>query len=82
MSPRDEWRDDYATWVANLLPEGARVRSATVPTLTGYIKHYEWTNAERISPIPYCIGWDDSAEAARRLGFMFVYASPEGVVPE
>ncbi len=76
----DEWADDYQSWAAKLLPEGTRVRSAAEPSLTGVIKHYEWTNRDTISPIPYCIGWDDSHEAARLLGWLFVYSSPEGVV--
>ena len=62
-----------------LLPEGARVRSIRHPELTGRIKHYEWNAPGVLSPIPYCIGWDDSARACEVLGWLFVYAGPDGV---
>ena len=61
------------------LAEGDRVRSREHPELTGYIKHYEWTKPGQLSPIPYCIGWDDSALACEVLGWFFVYASDAGV---
>ena len=71
-----------------ILPEGTRVRSRQHPELTGYIKHYEWNKAFRrgddanvLSSVPYCIGWDDSARAADLLGWFFVYASDDGVEP-
>jgi hypothetical protein len=72
---------DEDGWGAPLLEEGARVRSRQHPELTGYVKHYEWNAPGRLSPIPYCIGWDDSARAAATLGWLFVYASDASVEP-
>ena len=62
-----------------LLAEGTRIRHKRAPYLTGYIKHYEYLIGGGISAIPYCIGWDDSARAHEVLGFLFVYASDEGI---
>ena len=64
------------------LAEGTRVRHREHPELTGVIKHYEWNAPGVLSAIPYCIGWDDSALACERLGFLFVYATDDGVEPE
>lgn len=65
-----------------LLPEGTRIRSKSHPHLTGVIKHYEWhVETNTISPIPYCIGWDDSDRACAELGWFFVYSGPGGIEP-
>ena len=69
---------------APLLQEGDRVRSKKHPELTGRVKHYEYNDNPKyprgtLSPIPYCIGWDDSGEACRVLGWFFVYASDASV---
>ena len=66
----------------NILVEGTRVRSIEHPELTGVIKHWEWNKPGVLSPIPYCIGWDDSSRACELLGFLFVYASDFSVVHE
>ncbi len=65
-----------------ILPERTRVRSTVHPELTGVIKHWEFNRPGVLSPVPYCIGWDDSPRAAALLGWFFVYAGPDGVVPE
>lgn len=65
--------------MTKLLPPGTRVRSVSHPELTGTIKGHEWTRPHEISPIPYCIGWDDSSAASKTLGMLFVYATIEGV---
>lgn len=67
---------------ADILPEGTRIRSKEYPELTGIIKHYEWNKPGVLSPIPYCIGWDDSGAAHDALGWMFVYASDNSVEPD
>lgn len=74
---RPDWSPDPAT----LIPPGTRVRSTVDPTLTGYVKHWEWNAPGVISGIPYCIGWDDSERAHEVLGFLFVYAIEGGVEP-
>jgi len=79
---KTEYDTDYASWAAKLLPEGARIRSRKHPQLTGVIKHYEWrTDVAQLSPIPYCVGWDDSALAHDILGWMFVYPHPDSIEP-
>ena len=65
----------------DILPEGTRIRSIQHPELTGVIKHYEYNRPGLLSPIPYCIGWDDSAHAAALLGWLFVYPSPSAIEP-
>lgn len=65
--------------MAALLPSGTRIRSVRHPELTGYIKGYEFTRSGMISPIPYCIGWDDSPRAAKELGMLFVYATVDSI---
>ncbi len=65
--------------VMPLLAPGQRVRHRTHPELTGYVKHYEYHESGKLSPIPYCIGWDDSHAAAQALGWFFVYAGDESV---
>lgn len=60
------------------LRPGDRVRAIACPELTGVVKHYEYCETW-LSPIPYCIGWDDSDRACRLLGFLFVYASDSSV---
>jgi hypothetical protein len=74
--------------IGTILPEGTRVRHRQHPGLTGYIKHWEYNRSidrgdarNILSPIPYCIGWDDSERAYRTLGFMFVYPHPDNVLP-
>ena len=69
---------DPAKFAPKLSP-GDRVRSIQHPELTGVIKHYEYHERGWLSPIPYCIGWDDSARACAVLGWLFVYASDAGV---
>jgi hypothetical protein len=64
---------------AQLLPVGSPIRSVRHPELTGHIEGLEWTSPGELSPIPYLIGWDDSAAAHRALGMMFVYACVEDV---
>lgn len=59
----------------HVLPVGTRVRSKKHPELTGYVKRHEYHESGRISPIPYCIGWDDSAATYIKLGMGFVYAT-------
>jgi len=66
-------------FLKRLLPEGTRIRSTTCPELTGIIKHYEWNDHGILSPIPYCIEWDDSARACEKLGWFFVYAGIDGI---
>jgi hypothetical protein len=58
---------------------GQRCRSKQHPELTGRVKAYEWNKPGVLSPIPYCIEWDDSSRAAGLLGWFFVYASDDGV---
>lgn len=69
------------TYRGDVLPERTRVRSREHPELTGVIKHWEYNRPGVLSPVPYCIGWDDSAEACRVLGWFFVYASDDDVEP-
>ena len=73
--------DHGRTEPAEVLPEGTRIRSKLVPELTGVIKHWEYNRPGVLSPIPYCIGWDDSSRAHEALGFLFVYASDDSVEP-
>jgi hypothetical protein len=58
-----------------ILPEGTRIRDRKRPELTGVIKHWEYNKPGILSPVPYCIGWDDSGLAHEVLGWFFVYAS-------
>lgn len=66
----DQFTDDKGR---ALLAEGTRVRSRQHPDLTGYVKHYEWNKPGKLSPIPYCIGWDDPHRACGVLGWLFVW---------
>lgn len=66
----------------DILGEGTRVRSKRHPHLTGYIKAWEYNRPGVLSPVPYLIRWDDSSEAARLLGWFFVYSADDGVEPE
>jgi hypothetical protein len=69
------------TYRGDVLPERTRVRSRQHPELTGVIKHWEYNRPGVLSPVPYCIGWDDSGLAHDLLGLFFVYASDDGVEP-
>jgi hypothetical protein len=69
------------TYRGEVWPERTRIRSTIDPTLTGVIKHWEYNRPGVLSPVPYCIGWDDSARAAAVLGWFFVYASDNGIEP-
>jgi len=83
--------EDGRTWVrdgeehgeraikARLLPVGTLVRRVRSPHLTGKIEGLEWTDRERLSPIPYRIAWDDNRSAAETLGWLFLYACVEDV---
>lgn len=77
------WRDQNAVAhpenYAPKLNPGDRCRSIRHPELTGTIKHYEHHERGWLSPMPYCVGWDDSSRACALLGWLFVYASDASV---
>ena len=66
-----------------LLKPQDRVRHKRYPELTGRVKQYEWSDNPahkgQLSPLPYCIDWDDSRWASELLGWFFVYASDASV---
>ncbi len=66
----------------DVLPEGLRIRSVKHPRLAGSLAKHECHESGKISPIPYCIQWDDSAEARDVLGRLFVYAGVDQIEPE
>ena len=59
--------------VLKLLPVRTRVRHRKHKHLVGEIIHYEWYRYGVVSPMPYCVHWEDNSLAAKLLGFMFVY---------
>lgn len=61
--------------VIEVLPVGTIVRHKKHLELTGKIVHYEYHESGKLSPLPYCVHWDDSALAAKLLGWFFVYPS-------
>ena len=64
-----------------LLPVGTRVIHFKHDHLRGKIACHEYHEGGGISPLPYKVYWDDNKEAARLLGFMFLYP-PQGAVSE
>ena len=60
-------------------PIETRVRSKDHPELTGVIRQLEFHESGKISPIPYCISWDDNSKAYDLLGWMFIYSDPESI---
>ena len=62
-----------------VLPVGTRIRSKSHPELLGTIRGYECHESGKLSPIPYCISWDNTDRAYRLLGWMFIYSDPDSV---
>jgi len=62
-----------------VLPIGTRIRSKSHPELLGTIRQYEYHENGKLSPIPYCISWDNTDKAYRLLGWMFIYSDPDNV---
>lgn len=62
-----------------MIEPGTRVRSRQRPELTGLMDRWEYHESGRVSGIPYHVIWDDSTEACRLLGWLFVYASDAGI---
>lgn len=67
--------------VADLLPVGTRVRCVSNPDLVGTVDRYEWMarDPQRLSSIPYAIAWDNPTRARVLRGWLFPYATPDGI---
>lgn len=65
--------------VADLLPVGTRVRCVSNPDLVGTVDRYEWRDEHRLSAIPYAIAWDNPTRARVLRGWLFPYATVEGI---
>ncbi len=67
--------------VEDLLPVGTRIRSVSNHDLTGTVDRYEWMarDPQRLSAIPYAIAWDNPTRARVLRGWLFPYATPEGI---
>jgi len=62
-----------------VLPVGTRIRSKSHPELLGIIRQHEYHESGKLSPIPYCISWDDDPMAYRLLGWMFIYSGVDSI---
>lgn len=56
-----------------LLPIGTKVRHKKYPKLIGQIVHYEYHECGKVSPLPYCVHWDNNSLASKLLGWFFIY---------
>ena len=65
--------------VIEVLPVGTPVRHKRYPELIGKIVHYEYHESGKISPLPYCVHWNDSRRASELLGWFFVYPSRDEI---
>jgi hypothetical protein len=63
--------------IIEVLPIGTKVRHKEHPELIGIIVHYEYHRSGKLSPLPYCVHWEDNALASKLLGWLFVYPSRE-----
>lgn len=56
----------------DVLPVGTKVRHKKHRNLTGIIVRHEYHEGGKISPLPYCVHWDQQ-EAYKVLGWFAVY---------
>ena len=64
--------------VIDVLLEGTRVRHTKHPHITGRIVRHEYHESGKISPLPYCVYWDDP-DAHKVLGSLSIYPSMSSV---
>lgn len=58
---------------------GTKVRHKRYPELIGIIAHYEYHESGKISPLPYCVHWNNYQLAGEKLGWFFAYPSKDDV---
>ena len=69
---------DSSSGLDGLLPCGSQVRHKRTG-LTGRIRNYEYASKGVVSALPYNVQWDDDSRAAKELGWLFIYPSPEAI---
>ena len=65
--------------IIKVLPVGTRIRHKKYPELKGVIYGHEYHESGKISPLPYCVHWEDNSKASDILGWFFVYPDPENI---
>ena len=68
--------------IMELLPVGARIHHKEHSELTGKIAHYEYCSSGKVSPLPYCVHWDNPLLAYELLGFFNIYPTVDSIGEE
>ena len=74
-------KEDSMGEIIKVLPVGTKIRHKKHPELIGMIYGHEYHKCGKISPMPYCVHWDDNSKASDILGWFFVYPEPTEIEP-
>ena len=68
--------------IIEVLPVGTTVRHKKYPELVGKIVRYEYHESGKLSPLPYCVHWEEGLKAGTLLGWFSIYPNHNEIEEE